>query len=46
MTLVIITTVLILLVATVRAAFHDGSGPAAPPRSHHEDLRFPAPLSR
>jgi hypothetical protein len=44
--LILLTVAVVLSVAAVRLAIHDGRGSSRPPLSHFEDPRFVGPLAR
>ncbi|WP_460716413.1 hypothetical protein [Nocardioides dilutus] len=43
--IILLAIAVVLSIQTVRLAFHDGMGPAQPPRSHLDDPQFRAPAA-
>ena len=41
--IILLAIAVVLSIQTVRLYFHDGMGPAQPPRSHADDPMFKAP---
>lgn len=42
---ILLVIAVVLAVQTIRLVLHDGTGPAAPPRSHFDDPQFRAPAA-